>query len=80
MGPFLGKNLGTTISPWIVTMEALEPFKVENQEQSPEPFQYLQHSDPYSFNINLSVDLKRKFVFSYIAPSLSKSLSSSVFR
>lgn len=43
-------------------MEALEPFKVENHEQSPEPFQYLQHSDPYSFNINLTVDLKRKFL------------------
>lgn len=58
-------------------MEALEPFKVENHEQSPEPFQYLQHSDPYSFNINLTVDLKRKFVFSYTAPSLSLSSSSS---
>lgn len=77
MGPFLAKNLGTTISPWIVTMEALEPFKVENHEQSPEPFQYLQHSDPYSFDINLTVDLKRKFVFSYTAPSLSSGSSSS---
>lgn len=61
-------------------MEALEPFKVENHEQSPEPFQYLQHSDPYSFNINLTVDLKRKFVFSYTAPSLSPSSSSSAYR
>ena len=33
LGPFLGKNWGTTISPWIVTLEALEPFKVQGPEQ-----------------------------------------------
>ena len=33
LGPFLGKNLGTTISPWVVPMEALEPFKVANPIQ-----------------------------------------------
>ena len=33
LGPFLGKNLGTTISPWVVSMEALEPFKVANPIQ-----------------------------------------------
>uniref|UniRef100_A0A1B6LI31 Fumarylacetoacetase n=1 Tax=Graphocephala atropunctata TaxID=36148 RepID=A0A1B6LI31_9HEMI len=58
LGPFLAKNLGTTISPWVVTMEALEPFKTENAEQDPEPFPYLQHSDRYNFDINLFVDLK----------------------
>ena len=35
LGPFLAKNFGTTISPWIVTMEALEPFKVSNEIQNP---------------------------------------------
>ena len=33
LGPFLGKNFGTTISPWIITMEALEPFRVPQPHQ-----------------------------------------------
>lgn len=61
LGPFLGKNLGTTISPWIVTMEALQPFICENVPQDPVPFPYLQHSDPYNFDIHLEVLLKRKY-------------------
>ncbi|ESO83176.1 hypothetical protein LOTGIDRAFT_207382 [Lottia gigantea] len=58
LGPFLGKNLGTTISPWIVSMEALEPFKLPNTLQDPTPLSYLQHNDSYNFNINLEVSLK----------------------
>eukprot|EP00128_Syssomonas_multiformis_P010131 Colp12_sorted_trinity150504_noHs@16023 len=58
LGPFLGKNFATTISPWVVTMEALEPFKVENAKQDPVPFAYLQHDDPYTFNVNLEVAIK----------------------
>ncbi|CAG2170510.1 unnamed protein product, partial [Oppiella nova] len=58
LGPFLAKNLGTTISPWIVTMEALEPFKVANTAQNPKPFDYLYHSNPYNFNISLNVSIK----------------------
>lgn len=60
LGPFLAKNLGTTISPWIVTMEALQPFKVENTVQDPKPFPYLHHEDKFNFDINLSVYLKPK--------------------
>jgi len=58
LGPFLGKNFGTTISPWVVTMEALAPFKVPNTVQNPTPFQYLQHNDPYTFDIALDVSIK----------------------
>ncbi|CAN9506859.1 unnamed protein product [Ophioblennius macclurei] len=58
LGPFLGKNFGTTISPWVVPMEALLPFAEPNTVQDPEPLPYLQHSDPYTFNINLFVSLK----------------------
>jgi len=58
LGPFLGKNLGTSISPWIVTMEALSPYKVENYPQDPKPFPYLQHGDKYTFDIKLNVDIK----------------------
>ena len=60
LGPFGSKNFGTTISPWIVTMEALEPFKVPNMNQDPKPFPYLRHENLCNFNINLEVDIKRK--------------------
>ncbi|XP_033845906.2 fumarylacetoacetase [Periophthalmus magnuspinnatus] len=58
LGPFLGKNFGTTISPWVVPMEALMPFAEPNSIQDPEPLPYLQHQDPYTFNINLFVAIK----------------------
>uniref|UniRef100_A0A8C9VT86 Fumarylacetoacetase n=1 Tax=Scleropages formosus TaxID=113540 RepID=A0A8C9VT86_SCLFO len=58
LGPFLGKNFGTTISPWVVPMEALLPFTVPNEVQDPEPLPYLRHSDTYTFDINLFVSLK----------------------
>lgn len=57
LGPFLAKNFGTTISPWIVTMEALQPFKCKNVEQVPKPLPYLQHEDDFNFDINLNVEL-----------------------
>jgi len=58
LGPFLGKSFGTTISPWIVTMEALRPFVVENETQDPQPPEYLRHKDAYSFDIRLEVAIK----------------------
>uniref|UniRef100_A0A8C3G3J0 Fumarylacetoacetase n=1 Tax=Cyclopterus lumpus TaxID=8103 RepID=A0A8C3G3J0_CYCLU len=58
LGPFLGKNFGTTISPWVIPMEALLPFAEPNPIQDPEPLPYLQHPDAYTLNINLFVSLK----------------------
>merc|ERR1712212_753327 len=58
LGPFGAKNLGTSISPWVVTMEALKPFAVPNYVQDPAPFPYLQHPDPYTFDVNLEVAIK----------------------
>ena len=58
IGPFLGKNLGTTISPWVVPMEALLPFAVANYPQDPEPLPYLCHSDTFNFDINLEVSIR----------------------
>lgn len=64
LGPFTAKNLGTTISPWVVPVAALEPFKVDNFPQEPKPFPYLSHSQKFNFDINLEVDIKRKnFVY-----------------
>nr|XP_045613587.1 fumarylacetoacetase-like [Procambarus clarkii] len=58
LGPFLAKNLGTTISPWVVTMEALAPFVVDNYVQDPQPFPYLQHEDKYTYDIKLEVGIR----------------------
>jgi fumarylacetoacetase len=58
LGPFLGKNLGTTISPWVVTMDALKPFIVPNVSQDPKPLPYLYHEEPFNFDISLEVAIK----------------------
>jgi len=55
LGPFGAKNFGTTISPWIVTLEALEPFRTDSPKQEPEPFPYLKPSKSGSYDINLEV-------------------------
>ncbi|HKJ07273.1 MAG TPA: fumarylacetoacetase, partial [Flavobacteriaceae bacterium] len=54
LGPFLGKSFASSISPWIVTMDALEPFRCESPKQNPEPLPYLQQNkNNNSFNIKL---------------------------
>nr|DBA31850.1 TPA: hypothetical protein GDO54_007619 [Pyxicephalus adspersus] len=58
LGPFLAKNFATTISPWVVPMEALMPFVLPNPIQDPVPLPYLQDKSDYTFNINLSVCLQ----------------------
>ena len=60
LGPFTAKNLGTSISPWVVTMEALAPFAVDNYVQEPTPLPYLRHDDRYTFDIRLEVAIKRE--------------------
>ena len=57
LGPFLGKSFASSISPWIVTLDALEPFRVASPVQSPQPFPYLRQEGPGSFDIHLEVDL-----------------------
>lgn len=58
LGPFLAKNFASTISPWIVTMDALQPFKTDSPEQSPIPLKYLQQKNKHTFDINLEVALQ----------------------
>lgn len=57
LGPFLSKNFATSISPWVVPLEALEPFRTAGPQQDPEPFPYLQQTKDGAFNINLEVHL-----------------------
>src|SRR5207237_172957 len=51
LGPFLAKNFGTSISPWVVTLEALEPFRVGGPVQEPPPLPYLRASGNSAFDI-----------------------------
>jgi fumarylacetoacetase len=57
LGPFNSKTFSTSISPWIVTMDALEPFRVAGPLQDPEPLPYLRQSGPHAFDIRLEVAL-----------------------
>lgn len=58
LGPFLGKNFASTISPWIVTLDALEPFRVAGPKQDPPVLPYLQFEGKKNFDIKLEVILR----------------------
>ncbi len=58
LGPFNAKTFATTISPWVVTLDALEPFRVAQPEQTPEPLPYLRHAGAHAFDIALEVQLR----------------------
>jgi fumarylacetoacetase len=58
LGPFNAKTFATTISPWIVTLDALEPFRVAQPVQEPQPLEYLRHDGAHAFDIALEVRLR----------------------
>lgn len=58
LGPFLAKNFATSISPWVVTMDALEPFRVDGPNQEPPPLPYLQVDSASGYDIRLEVTLQ----------------------
>ena len=58
LGPFLAKNFATSISPWVVTMDALEPFRVAGPKQDPAPLPYLQTDSVCGYDIDLEVTLQ----------------------
>lgn len=57
LGPFLAKNFASSISPWIVTLDALEPFRCEGENQEPEVLPYLKFSGNKNIDINLEVQI-----------------------
>jgi fumarylacetoacetase len=57
LGPFLGKNFGSSMSPWVVPMEALEPFRVAGPEQQPEVLSYLKCTGANNYDIALEVSI-----------------------
>ncbi|ASW74525.1 fumarylacetoacetase [Chryseobacterium piperi] len=58
LGPFLAKNFGSSISPWVVTLEALEPFRTASPKQDPEVLDYLKFEGDKNYDINLEVYLQ----------------------
>jgi fumarylacetoacetase len=58
LGPFLAKNFATSISPWVVTLDALEPFRIAGPKQDPEPLPYLRTTGNWAYDIHLEVWLQ----------------------
>jgi fumarylacetoacetase len=58
LGPFLAKNFFSSMSPWVVTLEALEPFRVAAEVQNPEVLPYLKEEERQNFDVQLEVILK----------------------
>jgi fumarylacetoacetase len=73
LGPFLAKNFASTISPWIITLEALEPFRADGPVQSPPVLPYLQYTGKKNYYIHLEVDI-------ITAGGLRKTVSKSNFK
>lgn len=57
LGPFLAKNFASSISPWVVTLEALEPFRVAGPKQEPKVLPYLEYPGDKNYDINLEVGI-----------------------
>ena len=58
LGPFLAKNFASSLSPWIVTLDALQPYKTTGPEQAPEVLSYLKYEGDKSYDIQLEVYLQ----------------------
>jgi len=58
LGPFLAKNFGSSISPWIVTLDALEPYRTNGVVQNPAVFDYLKYQGDKNIDINLQVAIQ----------------------
>lgn len=58
LGPFLGKSFATTISPWVVTLDALEPFRVAGPPQEPPPLEYLHSPGDWAYDIEITASLR----------------------
>jgi fumarylacetoacetase len=58
LGPFLSKSFATSISPWVVTLDALEPFRVAEPAREPEPLPYLRAREPWAYDVELEMLLQ----------------------
>lgn len=55
LGPFLGKSFASSVSPWVVTLEALDPFRVAGPDQDPEVLPYLKYEGDHNYDVHLDV-------------------------
>jgi fumarylacetoacetase len=62
LGPHLSKSFATTISPWVVTIDALRPYLVEPPEQDPQPDPYLRAALPWGLDLELTVELNSELI------------------
>jgi len=69
LGPFLAKSFGTSVSPWVVLPDALEPFRVTRLEQDPPVLGHLRTSEPMAYDITLQVKLKPEGAEDYASVS-----------
>ncbi len=60
LGPFLAKSFASSMSPWVVTMEAMEPFKIKGPKQEPKVLPYLEQNGSNNYDINLEVSIQPK--------------------
>jgi fumarylacetoacetase len=58
LGPFQAKAFATSISPWVVTREALQPFRIHGPAQDPAPLPYLRQAQPNNYDLELEVALR----------------------
>ncbi|MCG8633606.1 MAG: fumarylacetoacetase [Desulfobacterales bacterium] len=79
LGPFTAKNFATSISPWIVPLAALEPFRCKGPEQEPAPLPYLESPGDWAFDIELEVYLQDHLIsqsnFKYMYWNILQQLS-----
>ncbi|MDB5095216.1 MAG: fahA [Candidatus Eremiobacteraeota bacterium] len=71
LGPFLSKSFATSISPWIVTLDALEPFRVAEPARDPQPLPYLRTREPWSYDIELEMALQTARMREHAHPPLT---------
>ena len=69
LGPFLAKSFGTSVSPWVVLPDALEPFRVTRLEQDPPVLNHLRTSEPMAYDVTLEVKLKPEEATDYTTVS-----------
>ena len=71
LGPFLAKSFATSISPWIVTLDALDPFRAAEPQRDPEPLPYLQSRESWAYDVELQMLLQTERMRAHGHPPLT---------
>ncbi len=76
LGPFLGKSFATSMSPWLVSFDALAPYRVDPPVQDPPPSSYLRTDEPWGFDLHLEVQIQSAAMGDQGLPPLTVSTTS----